>query len=276
MKKILIFLFTFATAAALATGAARAEIYIDVDAGNFDPVRTAIIDFRGNSPESQKIGLETARIIRDNLKRSGMFRIIPPASFIEKNIAVAESPAFADWSAINASILAFGDVKDTRDGRVAIEFRLWDIPGQNQLKGQIFITEKSNARRIAHIISDAIYKEMTGDDGYFDTRILYVAETGPKTDRTKRLAIMDQDGANLKYLTNGKISVTTPSFSPNSQKIAYVTYHESVPKVYIFDIETGRHELVGQFPGMSFAPRFSPDGRRLVMSIARDGNSEIY
>jgi TolB protein len=121
-----------------------------------------------------------------------------------------------------------------------------------------------------------VYSAITGDKGYFDTRIVYIAETGSKTNRVKRLAIMDQDGANLKYLTSGKIQVTTPAFSPNSQKIAYVTYYKGVPRVYIFDIETGEQELLGAFPGMSFAPRFSPDGEYIVMSLANEGNSDIY
>jgi TolB protein len=268
-KFLLALLLFFATTA-------KAEIYIDVDAGNFDPIRAAVMDFKGATPELAKIGAEVGEIISSNLKRSGLFKLVPKNAYIEKSLGLDDTPAFPNWSVINTQILAFGEVKPAEKNKIAIEFRLWDIVGTNQLKGQIFITEKGNARRIAHIISDVIYKEMTGDNGYFDTRILYVSETGPKTDRTKRLAIMDQDGANLKYLTNGKIGVTTPAFSPNSQKIAYVTYHGAVPKVYIFDIETGTHDLVGDFPGMSFAPRFAPDGKRLIMSIATNGNSDIY
>ncbi|MCL2439696.1 MAG: Tol-Pal system beta propeller repeat protein TolB [Alphaproteobacteria bacterium] len=254
----------------------NATIYIDVNAGTFDPVPVAIMDFTATSPERQRIAKQTTDIIKSNLTRSGLFRVIPPGAFIEKNLSTLDTPTFADWSAINARVLVIGSVNPSEQGRVAIEFRLWDISIGKQIRGQIFMTEESNARRIGHIISDIIYKELSGDEGYFDTRILYVAETGPKTNRTRRLALMDQDGHNLKYLTNGKYAVSTPTFSPTAQQIAYVTYYTKVPKIFVFDIETGRHELVGDFPGMSFAPRFSPDGKKLIVSIAKDGASNLH
>src|SRR5690606_30315749 len=134
-----------------------------------------------------------------------------------------------------------------------------------QMTGLAYFTQPQNWRRIAHIISDAIYKRMTGEDGYFDTRIVYVAESGPVTQRVKRLAIMDQDGFNHRYLTDGRSLVLTPRFSPTLQELTYLSYSGDQPRVYIYNVDTGRQEVLGEFPGMTFAPRFSPDGNRVAM-----------
>jgi TolB protein len=254
----------------------RAEIYVDIDSGNINPISIAIMDFEGAGKENSKTGANISRVVSNDLKRSGLFSPISKSAFIDTRQSASSAPVFENWSAINAQALLFGEISAAKNGKLKVEFQLWDIPGQTRIEGQILMTEKSNWRRVAHIISDYVYKRMTGDAGYFDTRIVYVAETGPKTDRVKRLAIIDQDGRNLQYLTDGKIQVTTPVFSPNSQKIAYMTYFKDVPRVYIFDIETGEQELLGNFPGMSFAPRFSPDGKHILMSIAEDGDSDIY
>ncbi|MDR3126334.1 MAG: Tol-Pal system protein TolB, partial [Rickettsiales bacterium] len=244
-----------------------AEIYVDIDAGQVKPINIAIL----------KLGhAELDGVITSDLKRSGVFRPLNPATFIDRSIDVAKSPVYENWDVIGSQLLLGGKITVRADGRVGVEYALFDIPSRRALIRQTLITEKTNLRRIGHIIADSVYSAVTGDKGYFDTRIVYIAETGPKTNRVKRLAIMDQDGANLKYLTSGKIQVTTPAFSPNSQKIAYVTYYKGVPRVYIFDIETGEQELLGAFPGMSFAPRFSPDGEYIIMSLAHEGNSDIY
>jgi TolB protein len=139
-----------------------------------------------------------------------------------------------------------------------------------------YTTTSANWRRIAHIISDEIYKRLTGEDGYFDSRIVYVAESGSVMARVKRLAIMDQDGANSRYLTDGASLVLTPRFSPTRQMITYMSYEGGTPRVYLYDLNTGRRNVLGDFPGMTFAPRFVPDGNRLVMSLATNGNSDIY
>lgn len=253
-----------------------AEIYVDIDSGNIEPISIAIMDFDGSNVFNKDIGKKISDVISNDLKRSGLFAPIPSESFIDKKQNVADLPKFENWTVINAQALLYGNITSTDNGKLRVEFHLWDVPAQQRIEGQALITEKTNWRRIAHIIADYVYKRMTGDKGYFDTRVVYVAETGSKLNRTKRLAIVDQDGANLKYLTDGKIPVTTPVFSNNSQKIAYVTYFKQVPRVYIFNIETGEQELLGNFPGMSFAPRFSPDDKYVVMSIATDGNSDIY
>ena len=162
------------------------------------------------------------------------------------------------------------------EGKLKVEFRLWDLTAAKEMIALAFTTTPSNWRRVAHIISDKIYERLTGEEGYFDTRVIYVSETGPKDQRKKRLAIMDQDGANVKYLTLGNELVLTPRFNPTNQMVTYLSYFRNMPRVYLLDIETGEQEVVGNFPGMTFAPRFSPDGKKIIMSFAKDGNSDIF
>ena len=205
-----------------------------------------------------------------------VFAPIDPAAFLEKIANVDAVPRFADWRTINAQALATGRVTLQSDGRLKAEFRLWDVLAGQQLAGQQYFTTPDNWRRIAHIISDAIYERLTGEKGYFDSRVVFVDETGPKERRIKRLAIMDQDGANVRYLTRGDELVLTPRFSPSTQEITYMAYGQGDPRVYLLNIETGQREIVGNFPGMSFAPRFSPDGQRVIMSLQEGSNANIF
>ena len=153
---------------------------------------------------------------------------------------------------------------------------MWDIFQEKQMIAQQLVTSKFNWRRISHVISDVIYSRITGESGYFDSRIVYISESGSKTDRKKRLAIMDQDGANHKFLTDGSYLTLTPRFSPAAQQIAYLSYFKKVPRVFLLDLNTGKQKVLGDFPGMTFSPRFSPDGEKLVMSLAKNGNTDIY
>jgi TolB protein len=162
------------------------------------------------------------------------------------------------------------------DGRLRVDFRLWDIYGESQMLGLQYFTQPENWRRIAHLISDAIYERITGEKGYFDTRIVFISESGPAMNRKKRLAIMDEDGANPIFLTRGDYMVLTPRFNPTAQMIAYMSYIQGKPRVYLFDIDSGRQEVLGNFPNMTFSPRFSPDGNKIAMTLESGGNSDIY
>ena len=218
----------------------------------------AIPDFVGGTPGDTEVARGITQIITDNLRRSGLFAPIDPAAYIEKITSFDALPRFPDWRAINAQALVTGRVTRQGDGRLKAEFRLWDVISGQQLTGQQYFTTPDNWRRIAHIISDAIYERLTGEKGYFDTRIVFIDETGPKERRVKRLAIMDQDGANVRYLTRGEDLVLTPRFSPSTQEITYMSYGQGDPRVFLLNIETGQREIVGNFPGMTFSPRFSP------------------
>ena len=255
---------------------AKAELQIDVNGAMRDPLPLAFPEMIHEGFWVGQYAGKIRSVVIADLERSGLFRIIPENSYIQELTSVDEQPNFVDWKAINAHALVQSAVKEVNPNTLRVEFRLWDVYAENQLKGQSFTTTKDNWRRVAHVIADAIYERLTGEKGYFDTRIVYVSETGPATKRVKRLAIMDQDGENHKILTSGAAMALTPRFSPNLQKVTYMSYAGSMPKVYILDIETGRQELLGSFPGMTFAPRFSPDSSKVLLSYANNGRTNIY
>ena len=265
---------TVLTAVAFAALAvpAHAQLTIDMTKPSFEPVPIAITDFSGDN-----VGAEMATVIRNDLQNSGLFRSIPPGSFIERNINANAAPRFQDWRSVGATGLVVGQVSSA-GGNLKVDFRLWDVVASNQAAGLSFTSQPNNWRRLAHIIADAIYKRVTGEEGYFDTRVAYVGETGPLNLRVKRIAIMDQDGANNRYITDGRTLALTPRFSPTLQEIVYMAYGENngPPRVYLQNVDSGRRELLGNFPGMSFAPRFSPDGTKVAMSLSQDGNTDLY
>jgi TolB protein len=256
----------------LSAAAARAELHIDITRGKVEPLPIAIPAFSGGGQAAQDI----TQVISADLERSGLFRPIEEKAFVDKDAATRVPPRYGDWRVINAQALVTGTTEADASGRLQVEFRLWDVFAEQQLTGLRYTTTQQNWRRIAHIIADAIYKRITGEDGYFDTRFVYIAESGPMDRRIKRLAIMDQDGANHHYLTDGRALVLTPRFSPTAQEITYLSYAGNKPRVYLFNIDTGQQEVLGDFPGMTFAPRFSPDGKKVIMSLAVGAASQIY
>ncbi|HTO29579.1 MAG TPA: Tol-Pal system beta propeller repeat protein TolB [Pararhizobium sp.] len=265
------FFVALAAVVALSTSPVLARVELNINKGNVEPMPIAISDFLQG-----ELGQKISDVVAADLKRSGLFAPIDKNAFIEKISNPDAAPRFEDWKVINAQALVTGRVTQEGDGRLKAEFRLWDTFGASQMTGQQFFTQPENWRRVAHIIADAIYKEITGEDGYFDTRIVYVAESGPKTARKRQLAIMDQDGFNARAVTNSNDIVLTPRFSPNKQEITYMSFEGNEPRVYLLQLETGQREVVGNFPGMTFSPRFSPDGQRVIMSLQQDGNANIY
>jgi TolB protein len=250
----------------------EAQLTIDMNKPNFEPKPIAIVDFAGDN-----VGGEMATVIRNDLQNSGLFRSISPSSFIQRDVSASAPPRFPDWRSIGAEGLVVGQVAQA-GGNLKVDFRLWDVVIGQQLTGFSYSSQPNNWRRLAHIIADAIYKRVTGEEGYFDTRVAYVSETGALNARVKRIAIMDQDGANNRYITDGRTLALTPRFSPTLQELVYMAYAEdrSPPRVYLQNVDSGRRELLGNFPGMSFAPRFSPDGTKVVMSLSQDGNTDLY
>jgi TolB protein len=256
---------------------ARAQLELDITEGIVEPLPIAISELYGETPLAQQKGREIADVVSANLERSGLFRPIDRRAFIQSPAELRNLPRFGDWRQINAQALVTGEVTGgAPGGELAVEFRLWDVFAGIQMRGQRLATSTDNWRRVAHKMADVVYERITGERGYFDSRIVYVSETGAERDRIKRIAIMDQDGANHRFLTDGADLVLTPRFHPDGQRIAYMRYSGLTPQVYLMDLATGREQRLGAFAGMTFAPQFAPDGRRIAMSLAEGGNSEIY
>ena len=257
-------------------------IEVDITRGNLDPLPIAVsplhVDTKSDNYQDVKVkelGDLISSVVEKNFKSTGLFNPLNKDAFVQKPDIAHLKPRFEDWSLITAQALVTGKIL-IKDEKLKIEFRLWDVAANKEMIALAFTTTPSNWRRVANIISDKIYERLTGETGYFDTRIIYVSETGDRTQRVKKLAIMDQDGENTKYLTLGNELVLTPRFNPTNQLVTYMSYFRNLPRVYLLDIETGIQEVVGNFPGMTFAPRFSPDGKKIIMSFAKDGNSDIY
>lgn len=277
------FAHVFAAVLALAAGVglpprAQAAIEVDITQGHLKPLPVATPDFVAADETTRQVGADIARVIRANLERSALFRPVDPAAYIQRFTSVNDTPRFADWQVLNAQALVVGQASTQADGRLRVEFRLYDVLSGQEIEGvgQQYATTPENWRRIAHKISDAIYSRLTGEQGYFDTRVVFIDERGPKVNRIKRLAIMDQDGANQTFLTSGEALVLTPRFSPAVQQITYLSYASGSPQVYLYSLDTNRQEVLGDFPGMTFAPRFSPDGNSVVFTLTTGGNSEVY
>ena len=266
----------FLAVAVLLPAVALAQLQVDITRGTVEALPIAIPEFFGKTPQEIETGRNIADLISTDLERSGLFRPIDRRAFIQQVSALQVQPRFGDWRQINAQALVSGSAQAQRDGRLKVEFRLWDVFGGTQMTGLAYFTAPNNWRRVAHIIADEIYKRITGESGYFDTRVVYISESGPADRRIKRLSIMDQDGANHRFLTDGRALVLTPRFSPTAQEISYLSYTAGQPRVYLYNIDTGQQEILGDFPGMTFAPRFSPDGNKVIMSMAKDGNTEVY
>jgi TolB protein len=240
--------------------------------GTIAPIPIAIPEFLG---EDQRFASEITSVVTADLERSGLFQPLDPASFIERIRDINTPPRFQDWRVINAQALVVGRTGRAPDGRFFVEFRLYDVLSQRALDGKRFAVDAAAWRRMAHRTADQVYERLTGERGYFDTLVAFVDETGPKDRRRKRLAIMDQDGANVRLLSQGGELVLTPRFSPTAQEITYLQYTGEQPRVFLMRLDTGQREMVGNFPGMTFAPRFAPDGQRLVMSIGEGGATGI-
>ncbi len=249
-----------------------AQVSGEQQKGQIRPIPIAIPEFLSADP---KLGADIANVVAADLGNSGLFQPIDRAAFIDRVQNVQVAPNYANWRSVGAEALIVGQAGIASDGRIQVEMRVWDVITSKPLDGKRLTATPQNWRRIAHQVADIAYEKLTGGARYFDTRIVYVDETGPKDKRLKRLAIMDQDGANVRLLTQGRELVLTPRFSPTSQEITYMQYVGDQPRVMLMNIDSGQREVVGNFQGMTFAPRFSPDGQRLVMSLQNGGDSGL-
>ncbi len=256
--------------------AAQAQLQGTVRGGQIDPLPIAIAPFIAEGEAAEPASVVSG-VITNNLSHTGYFTPLPQDSFIEQIENFEQEPRYSDWRQVQAKALVTGQVSSV-GGKLQVSFKLFDVNSQQLLAGQSFAASPKNARRIAHRISDMIYKALTGYDGYFDTRVVYIDESGPKDKRVKKLAIMDQDGFNPRTLPVGGDLILTPRFSPSSLEVTFMSFGSGAPRVYIYNIDTNQKEIVGDFPNMSFAPRFSPDGQRVIMSLQSDDgrNSNIH
>lgn len=268
---------------AIAAMPAAAQLRVDINAGISKPMPIAVPAFTTPAlattvaGDTAALGRQVAEVVSNDLASSGLFKPINPSAFTT-TVAYADvlAPRFPNWRTVAAQALVTGFVQVNGNGSITVGCYLYDVFSEEILAREGFSTQPAFWRRAAHKCADAVYSRLTGESGYFDSRIVYVSETGSQTKRIKRLAIMDQDGANHRFLTNGQNLVLTPRFSPGQQTIAYMSFAQDRPRVYIYNIGTGRQTLVGNLPNMSFAPRFSPDGQSLVFSMAQGGNTDIY
>ncbi len=260
---------------------AHAQLNISITGATQAPVPIAFPRIiSDNNGVGAFLGLSYANKVRDvvlaDLERSGLFRIISERSYIQKFTSFNDSPIFGDWQVLNAHVLVQSALEEQSGDELKLRFKIWDIVSQKELLFELYTADKNNWRRLAHSMADAIYERLTGDKGYFNTIISYISESGPSTKRVKRLALMDQDGDNHHFLTSGSNLVLTPRFSPDMKYIAYLSYINNKPRVYMYDLESKKTEILGNFPGMTFAPRFSPDSKHILLSYAKNGITDIY
>ena len=275
-------LFILAIAALAQPAAAQERLRVDITGGISAPMPIAIPPMPTPAPASTaagntaELGRQVAEVVTNDLRNSGLFSPLPPNALRPVSYPEVTAPNFAYWSGSGATALVQGFVQANGDGSLTVGCYLYDVFARTELDRQGFVVEPRYWRRAAHKCADTVYTRLTGEGPYFDSRVVYVSETGPKGNRIKRLAIMDQDGANHRFLTNGQSTVLTPRFAPNNQTITYMSYDGDRPRVYIYDIGSGRQRLLVDQPHMTFAPRFSPDGRYVVFSMSVGGNTDIY
>ena len=253
----------------------RAELKVDIVAGALDPTSIAVQKFETGSGVSSSDAKTIREVVEADLKRTGLFRIVSHDAFPEY-VKMGEMPNFKSWMAIKTQVLVQARMNVESGGNYKLEFFVWDINGTEQIEAQSLVASKKSVRRMAHIMADAIYERLTGEIGYFDTQIVFIAETGPVHNREKRMAIMDQDGHGLRYLSEAKSFVMSPHFSPNMRTVVFLSYRDDDPMVWSLDLDTGEQRRLGQFGGMNFAPRFSPDGTKIALSLVKDGITHIY
>ena len=254
---------------------ARAELKVDIIAGATEPISIAVQKFETVGDVSSKDSAMIRDVVEADLKSTGLFRIVSRDALPEF-VEMGSMPDFNLWSAIKAQVLVQAKLTAKSGGQYDLEFYVWDVNGKEQIEAQSLIASKKSVRRLAHIMADAIYERLTGEIGYFDTQIVFIAETGPISNRVKRMAIMDQDGYGMRYLSDKDTFVMSPHFSPNMQTIVFLSYYNDDPMVWTLDLETGEQRRLGQFGGMNFAPRFSPDGTKVALSLVKNGITHIY
>ena len=258
--------------------AQNGPLRIEITEGVIEPLPFAAPDFVSDNAAGAEMGRKIAEVVAADLTGTGLFREIQPDAFISRVTSFSSPVQYADWKAINAQALITGAVSVDSAGKLVVRFRLFDVfAGQELGQGLQLVGTQDGWRRIAHKVADQVYSRITGEAPYFDSRIVFVAESGPKDQRSKRLAIMDYDGANVSYLTDSASIVLAPRFSPDGERVLYTSYESGFPRIYVMNVgSVQRRVLESQDGQMSFAPRFGPDGRTVVYSVSRGGNTDLF
>ena len=249
---------------------------INITRGVIEPISIAFNDLKENNKASEKLGKEIINITIKDLTGSGLFKTVDKAAFIDDFRGLSKVPEFSSWRQINASLVFAGEISELAPNQFRLEYKVWDSFSHKLLSANYYIFSPNQLRKVSHKIADSIYSAVTGENGYFNSKITFITEQGDPFRKVKRVAIMDQDGANIRYLTDGKHLVLTPRFSPDGKKIIYLSFESRIPRVYVYDLIKATHDSLGEFPGMSFAPKFSPDGKYAIMSVAKNGVTDIY
>lgn len=276
------FRFALAALAALMIGpgaalAQQGPLHIEIDEGVIEPLPYALPSFVAETGGASEMAAQISQVINADLSGTGLFRQIPENAYLQRFSSFDTPVSYADWQAINAQALIVGGVSMS-GGKVVVKFRLFDVYSNQQLgDGQQLAASPQSWRRLAHKVADVIYSRITGESGYFDSRVVYVSESGPKDKRLKRLAIMDYDGANVNYLTDSSTIVLAPRFSPTGDRILYTTFETGFPRIKLMNVGNVSGQLLPEVPGtMTFSPRFSPDGGSIVYSLEQNGNTDLW
>ncbi|TVS03905.1 MAG: Tol-Pal system protein TolB [Rhodobacteraceae bacterium] len=277
MTRLFLLLSVLLAFVAAHTPAMAQPLRLQITEGVIEPMPFAMPAFVPENSAGSQYSDALARVVAANLTNTGLFREVPRSAHIARVTSFDASVSFSDWRAINVQALITGAV-EVSGNRMTVKFRLFDVlSGQQMGQGMQFAGSTDNWRRMAHKVSDSVYSRITGETGYFDSRVVFISESGPRGNRTKRLAIMDQDGENVQMLTDGRSLVIAPRVSPAGDQAVYTTYETGSPRIALTNLASGQRQLVGNIPGaMTFSPRFSPDGRSLVFSAARGGNTDLY
>ncbi|MDR2685194.1 MAG: Tol-Pal system beta propeller repeat protein TolB [Rickettsiales bacterium] len=254
---------------------ARAQLVVDIVAGNAPQIPIAIINFEAESKNLSGDAAELTKILKNDFEKTGLFKILDPDSFPE-NLKFGEMPSFEHWSLIKARALVQAKLSSGKGNKLRLQFFLWDVESGEQIEAESLVATIKSKRRLSHIMGDEVYKRLTGEGGYFDTQIAFIAESGPVDHRNKRLAIMDSDGYNFRYISGAGVNVLSPVFSPNMHTLVFLSYRDDDPSVWTLDLNNGEQRRLGRFAGMTFSPQFSPDGKKVAMSLVDGTFVNLY
>ena len=260
--KIRHFLASFALTVA---SAAYAQLSIEITGAGANRLPVAIADFTGERIVSQAL----TSVVRADLERSGLFRLVDTTG---QTVADSASVNFDEWKTRGADALVAGNVVPAADSRYETRYRLYDVPKQASLASQGYTHNSGQLRATAHRIADAVYEKLTGEPGIFSTRIAYVVKSTGRFE----LQIADADGSNAQTALASREPIISPTWSPDGNKLAYVSFEAKKPVVYVHDLASGRRHVAANFKGSNSAPAWSPDGKRLAVVLTKDGSSQLY